>query len=263
MPTLLEMQQAMQTSLLRRDSRAVAAMLAAQVPSDRLDIYRNTFVHTLTRALRLGFPVTARLVGDDFFDGAAQIFMAERPPRAAWLDLYGSEFPEFLRSFPQAASIAYLGDVAALEWAVNGALHAADAAPLDIAALGAVDATDQARICFVAHPSLRLLRVDYPAEMIWRAVLDGDDAALAGVDLGCGPRYLLVERRSTAVEVECLDEHAWHFLSRLCAGSPIEAAVLDGDEFSCAAALAGHLASGRFTSFALAPPSEGGLRKVP
>src|SRR6266480_4195228 len=192
MPTLLEMQKAMQASLLNRDNQAVSAMLAGHVSADRLDIYRNTFVHTLTKTLRLCFPVTERLVGEDFFEGAAQIFIEERPPRVAWLDLYGGEFPEFLSSFPPATSIAYLGDVAELEWAVNSALHAADIASLDV---------------------------------IWRAVSDADDDALGKINLGCGPRNLLVERLSAGVEVECLSEPAWCFLSRLCADSSIEAAL--------------------------------------
>ena len=138
MPTLLEMQTAMQASLIHRDNAAVSAMLAGHITADRLDIYRNTFIHTLTKALRLSFPVTERLVGEEFFEGAAQFFIADHPPGEAWLDRFGVEFPDFLRSFSQAKSIVYLGDVAELEWAVNSALNAADVAPLDVAALGAV-----------------------------------------------------------------------------------------------------------------------------
>jgi Putative DNA-binding domain len=254
MPTLLKIQEAMQASLLHRDSQTVSAMLAGHVPANRLDIYRNTFILTLTKTLRLCFPVTQKLVGEEFFAGAAQIFVGERPPRAAWLDLYGDEFPEFLRSFPPATSIAYLGDVAELEWAVNSALHAADVAPLDVAELGAIEAEDLARICFVPHPSLRLLRLDYPADVIWRAIVASDDDALGKVDLGCGPRNVMVERRLTGVEVECLDQQAWFFLAKLCDGSSIEAALVDIGEFDYVAALAEHLALGRFASFSLVPP---------
>jgi hypothetical protein len=254
MPTLLETQTAMQASLLHRDSRAVSAMLARNVPADRLDIYRNTFVHTLTRALRLSFPATERLVGVEFFEGTAQVFIAEHPPRAAWLDQYGGDFPGFLRCFPPATSIAYLGDVAELEWAVNSALHAADVAPLDVAGLGAIGAEDKLRSCFIPHPSVQLLRLDHPADVIWRAVLDSDDDALGKIDLGCGPRNILVERRSTGVEVECPDEPAWSFLARLCAGASIEAALVDSSDFDCSAALAEHLALGRFAAFCLVQP---------
>src|SRR5437660_5801224 len=124
MPTLLEMQAAMRQSLVHRDSAAASAMLSAQVRAERLDIYRNTFLLTLTRALRLCFPVVQKLVGEEFFEGAAQIFVAEHPPRSAWLDQYGGAFPDFLHAFSPAESVPYLSDVARLALAVSGALHA-------------------------------------------------------------------------------------------------------------------------------------------
>ncbi|HEX3116480.1 MAG TPA: DNA-binding domain-containing protein [Bradyrhizobium sp.] len=259
MPTLLEMQTAMQASLVHRHNAAVSAMLAGHITADRLDIYRNTFIHTLTKALRLSFPVTERLVGEEFFEGAAHFFIAEHPPREAWLDRFGDEFPDFLRTFPQAMSIVYLGDVAELEWEVNSALHAADVARLDVAALGAVKPEDQGRIWFVAHPSVSLLRLAYPADAIWRAVLTGDDEALGKVDIESGPVNLLVERRETGIEVERLDRQSWLFLSKLCAGQPIEAVLGTAGDFDRSAALAEHLALGRFCRFDLAPAIFGSI----
>jgi hypothetical protein len=238
MPTLLELQTAMQASLVHRDNEAVSAMLAGHITADRLDIYRNTFIHTLTRALRLSFPATERLVGEEFFAGAAQFFIAGHPPRGAWLDRFGGDFPDFLRSFPQAKSIVYLGDVA----------------PLNVAALGEVKPEDQGRITFAAHPSVGLLRLAYPADAIWRAVLASDDEALGKVDIESGPVNLLVERRDTGIEVERLDEQSWLFLSRLCAAQPIEAALDMAGDLDCSVALGEHLASGRFFHFELAAP---------
>lgn len=251
MPTLLELQTAMQASLLRRDNEAVSAMLAGHITADRLDIYRNTFIYTLTKALRLCFPVTERLVGEEFFDGAAQFFIADHPPRKAWLDQFGGEFSDFLRAFPQAKPVVYLGDVAELEWAVNRALHAADLARLDVAALGDVRPEDQGRIAFLPHPSVSLLRLAYPADAIWRAILARDDEALGKVDVGSGPVNLLVERRETGIEVARLGESSWRFLSNLCAGQPIGAALDIAGDFDCSVALADHLASGRFSGFEL------------
>ena len=124
MSTLLETQHAMRASLVGGDDRAAVAMLADGVGADRLNIYRNTMVTGVTKALRLTFPTVHRLVGADFFEGAAVRFIAQHPPRAAYLDDYGAEFPEFLRSFEPAAALVYLGDVARLEWAVGRALHA-------------------------------------------------------------------------------------------------------------------------------------------
>jgi hypothetical protein len=256
MPTLLDLQEAMRKRLLFGETEAVSAMLADRVNQDRLDIYRNTFLFGLTKTLQLCFPVVQRLVGEEFFDAAAHIFITRSPPRMAWLDQYGEEFPEFLRSFPPAKSLDYLGGVAELEWAVNCVLHAPDTAPLDVAILGAIDPEDQGRICFMASPSVRLQHVAHPVDEIWCAVLARDDEALHRVDIDAGPVHLLVERRGTGIEVFRLDERAWRFLSELWSGRPIEAAIDPADDFDGVAALAEHLACGRFSGFRL---HEGGL----
>jgi hypothetical protein len=252
-PTLLEVQRAMRASLVDRDDGAAVAMLAANVPADRLNIYRNTFIAGVTKALRLSYPAVHRLVGADFFEGAAGLFIAKHPPRAAYLDEYGAEFPAFLQNFEPAASLLYLADVARLEWAVNRAMHAADVMPLDLARLSALRPEDQIRVSFVPHPSVGLLCADYPADVIWRGVLSGDDAALAAIDLGAGPVRLLVERRTTGVEVSRLDDAGWRLAAALCDGRPLAAALAEAADTRADTLLAEHLAAGRFIDFRLAP----------
>ncbi len=253
MPTLLEVERAMRASLVERNDGPAAAMLAENVPADRLNIYRNTFVAGVTKALRLSYPAVHRLVGNDFFEGAAALFIAQHPPCAAYLDEYGADFPQFLRGFRPAAALEYLPDVARLEWAVNQAIHAADVEPLDLARLAALPPEDQVRVCFVPHPSIALLCTDYPVDVIWRGVLGGDDAALAAVDLKTGPVCLLVERRATGVEVSRLDAAAWRFAVALCGGRSLadifaEVAGTGGEVW-----LAEHLAASRFIDFRLTP----------
>src|SRR5215470_16042587 len=252
-PTLLELQRAMRASLVDRDDGAAAAMLAENVPPDRLNIYRNTFVTGVTKALRLSYPAVYRLVGADFFEAAAGLFIAQHPPRSAYLDEYGADFPEFLRGFQPAAALGYLADVARLEWAVNRAIHAADAEPLDLARLAALPPEDQVRVCFVPHPSIALLCADYPIDVIWQGVLGGDDAALAAVDLKTGPICLLVGRGETGVEVSRLDAAAWRFAVALCGGRPLADIFAEAVDTGREVGLAEHLAAGRFIDFRLSP----------
>jgi hypothetical protein len=251
MPTLLEVQRAVRASLVDRDDAAAAAMLADE--PDRLNIYRNTFVIGVTKALHLSYPAVHRLVGETFFDGAAALFIAQCPPRAAYLDEYGAEFPEFLQHFQPAASLVYLADVARLEWAVSRAIHAADVAPLDLARLSALSPAEQSRVALVPHPSVAVLRTAHPADVIWRAVLSRDDAALAAVDVDAGPAHLMVERLASGVEVSRLDAAEWRFAAALCDGRAIEAALGEAPEGRAEVLLAGHLAAGRFVDFRLAP----------
>jgi len=208
---LHDLQRAVCRSLIEGDDDDVEAHVLSDgvAVANRLNIYRNTFFGTLTNAFRLSYPGIHRLVGAEFFEAVSRAFINAQPPRGAYLDEYGSGFAEFLACFPAAMSVPYLSDVARLEWAVNRALHAADATPLELMNLRAVDEGEHRRVRFVPHPSVSLIRADYPADTIWRAVLDGDDAALHAVDLDDEQVWLLIERSSTGINVMRLSEAAW------------------------------------------------------
>jgi hypothetical protein len=245
-PSLLELQRA-----VARGSAGEFVVPDGLTPDSRLGIYRNTFFSVLAAALRISYPTVHRLVGAEFFEGAARVFAEERPPESAYLNEYGAALGDFLARFAPAASLPYLPDVARLEWAVNCALHAPDVPSLDLSRLRDLDDCARALIRFVPHPSLRLVRAEFSADLIWRAVLDQDDEALAAVDPQAGPAWLLVERLVTGVEVHRLGEPAWRFAAALCSGREL-CAVLE--ESPCEEAqgwLAEHLRAGRFTDFRL------------
>lgn len=253
MPTLLEVQSALYRSVVARDDTPAARFIASDglAPEARLNIYRNTFISGLTTALRLSYPAVHRLVGAEFFEGAARFFIEAEPPRSAYLDQYGAGFPAFLKRFGPAASLVYLPEVARLEWAVACALHAADTDPLEVARLATIPPSDHDRVCFIPHPSISLVHAEHPVDAIWRAVLAEDDPALARMDVNAGAVWLLVERVGSGVEVMRLDEPAWRFLSLLCASRPLEDAIKAASRMDVSAALADHLAAGRFVGVSL------------
>lgn len=257
MPTLLEVEHAFYRSLIEQDDLAAAGYILADGvdPEIRLNVHRNTVVGTLTSVLRQSFPAVERLVGAAFFESAARIFVEAAPPREACLDEYGAGFADFLKDLPPAASVVYLSDVARLEWAVSRALHAPDVEPIDAESLAVVDIRDYHRIAFVPHPSISLMRMEYPADEIRRSVLARDDEAMAAVDLGDGPVHVLVQRFGTSEDVRRLAEHEWRFLDSLCAGRPLEEAIgrtLDNAPgVDAESLLTEYLASGSFIDFEL------------
>lgn len=254
MPSLLDVQRAMRRSLLEDEVGQTADLIvgAGLAPAQRLGIYRNTIVATLANALRLSYPAVHRLVGADFFEGAAQIFARDRAPRCADLNAYGSDFPDFLQGFAPAATIAYLADVARLEGAVNRALHAPDADPLAVVErLATLAPSDHERVCFVAHPSVSTLHSAFPVDSIWRAVLGRDEAALAAINLADGPICLVVQCSRDGVEVRRADERAWRFTAALCAGQPLGSVLTASPDADAPGLLAEALAAGRFVDFQL------------
>ena len=253
MSTLLDTQRAMLRALVFRDNEDAASQIVGDELSaaERLDVYRNTFLSSLTTALRISYPAVHRLVGEEFFEGAAQTFIEAHPPRGAYLNAYGADFGDFLAQFHPAASLTYLTDVARLEWAVNCAIHAEDATALNHEGLAAIANSPPDRLVLIPHPSVSLLRLDHAAEAIWRAVLAEDDHGLSKIDTVSDPEWLLIERTANGVEVLRINEDEWRFAGALCAGETLEKAldiVLDTDMVYI---LARHLAAGRFTGFRL------------
>jgi hypothetical protein len=244
-PTLREVQDSVTAFMLGGGDGAAALVVAdGLAPEDRLGIYRNTYRSALVAALRISYPAVRKLVGEDFFEGAARAFIDAHPPAIAYLNAYGAEFGDFLAAFAPAESLPYLADVARLEWAVNLALHAEDTPPLDFARLAGISAD----IAFVAHPSVALLALAHPADAIWRAVLDGDDDALAAIDISAGPVRLLIGRGAEGVTVERLAEDEAAFAAALFSGIALSRA-LGAAPRDMTASLAAHLAAGRFIDF--------------
>jgi hypothetical protein len=101
-PPLRELQEALRAGIIRREDNAAAMYVVGDglAPHERLDIYRNTFASTLTNALRLSYPAVRRLVGPEFFDGAAQNFIQHRPTERIWMAMARS-FPNSWRASGQ------------------------------------------------------------------------------------------------------------------------------------------------------------------
>lgn len=249
-PSLIELQHAMRQSLLgHAGDDAINAVLADGLdPRARLDIYGNTAASVLVNALQLAFPAVQQIVGAEFFEGAARLFSSAMPPRSAWLDDYGAAFPDFLAQMPQSASVPYLADVARLEWQINCVLHAPDDLRLDVACLAQFDEDALAALRLRPHPAVRLLQCDYPADVIWRAVLERDDRAMRAIRLDGGPVHLLVQRVAEGVDVHRLRIGDWRISAALFAGEPVGAALaLTADTDTAGyALLAAHLARGCF-----------------
>ncbi|MGF6933221.1 hypothetical protein OKW41_002360 [Paraburkholderia sp. UCT70] len=247
-PSLADLQQAMRRSLLEGANESAAATVLADGvdPQARLNIYRNTAEGVLVNALRLAFPAVQRLVGGDFFEGAVRLFMHASPPHSAWLDDYGAQFPTFLARMPQLSSVRYVVDVARFEWQVNGVLHAPDIAPLDPVHLARLDEGALGLLRLSPHPATRLLRCDAPADAIWRAVLQQDDAALRAIDLADEPVHLLVQRVDEGVDTLRLSAGEWRISKALFAGEALGAALARAPEADGLTLIGAYLARGCF-----------------
>jgi hypothetical protein len=254
MPPLRELQGAMAASVLRNTDAPLAALIRADgiAFEGRLQVYRNNTFSSLTAALKDSFPVVCRLVDERFFGYAAQEYIRIHPPRAPRLAEYGADFAGFLDGFEPVHHLAYLPDVARLEWAVNLAYHAPDVPTLDPARIAAVPQERYPRLQFVAHPSVQIFASEYPADRIWQAHQPGGDLD-SKIDLASGGCRLLIDRHDQDIRFLSLDAAGFALALALCGGRALqeayeEAAAVE-DAFDLIAALSTHLARGTFADF--------------
>lgn len=254
---LHELQQAMQERVLDRTrSDPLAASLLDLIdgqglqPSQRLQIYRNNSLISLTEALKATYPVIYRLVGDGFFRRAAAVFIKTSPPREPRLCTYGAAFSTFLAQYAPAGALVYLPDMARLEWALNAAWHAPDAPALTPAELAAAN---ESMTPLHLHPACHLLEAPWPIERIWRAHQAADDIEHE-IDLDQGGCRLLIYRQQFDVALATLSSGEFAMLSRFADGADLKSAVTDAlaadPSFDVAAALAAVLTRGSLTATA-------------
>jgi Putative DNA-binding domain len=136
-------------------------------PVRRYGVYRNNVATGLARALAVRFPVTEKIVGEEFFTAMARDFVLASPPASPVLLHYGDDFPDFVAAFPPAAGLPYVADVVRLENAQVKAYHARDIAPIDPQALTRIAPGRMSGLIFVFHPAAAVLTSSYPIVTIW------------------------------------------------------------------------------------------------
>ncbi|MGH8584469.1 MAG: DNA-binding domain-containing protein [Gammaproteobacteria bacterium] len=211
MPSLRDLQLRLAESL--RDPRNHGVELYVKPgclsAARRLRIYRNNHYANLTEALRCRYPVVLRLVGARCFESVARAHVAAYPSRSGDLQTYGGELDALLRELPAVRALAYLPDVARLEWAWHEVYHEREHGAWDRDELARVPVDRYGELRFQLQPASRLLASPYPLLRIWQ-VNQPDYSGDERIDLAEGGVRLLVIRRGLEVEVESLSpgEHA-------------------------------------------------------
>ncbi len=199
---LLALESGFRDGLLAGDDRVLGAIAPENLSEQkRLNIYRNNVFSNYRSALQAVYPAILSLVGADYFRQAALRYVKQFPSQSGDIHHYGEQFAELLASLPGAEDLAYLPDVAKLEWSIHAAFHAADAEPLDLRQLQSIAPENYDNIRFTLNPATRLLESSFPIQRIWQVNLpnyQGDQR----VDLREGGGVVLVTRRNFVMEVE-------------------------------------------------------------
>ena len=206
---------------MKQTAGAVTLFRGALV-EERLGLYRGNLNATWRRVLGQAYPVLLALVGEEFFAGLAREYGRRYPSQDADLNRFGDGFGDFLTSFPPAAQLPYLPDMARLEWALHLAHYAPDAPGLAAQALASL-APEQLEACrFSLHPACALIRSDWQVVALWQA--HQQENALFPQQMA-GASHALVCRPQWQAQVLAQDAAAHAALQLLMQGKSFGAAL--------------------------------------
>lgn len=152
-------------------------------PAARLRIYRRSCNEIQIGALRAAYPAVLALIGEAFFDQTARGYRSRYPSGSGNLQGFGARFADYLETLPATRELAYLPDVARLEWLRQQAVLATDAEPLLMDAVAQQLADTDALSRLALHPSVHGLASRHPVLTVWRYATDPtpEDLQLTGV----------------------------------------------------------------------------------
>ena len=236
MLSLREMQIALCAAIRSGDAGRMAGFVVDDgiPPERRIQIYRNNHRCGALAAMQASYPVVERLGGAEWFEQSAARFQNSHPSTSGDLQNLGLGYPEYLRGELENTEYRYFADVAALEWAYQLVLTAAERDPVDIRVLQRYAPHDYEGLSFVPRPALRLVESAFPIYAIWHAN-QPDTPSEAAIRLDAGASRVLVIRRRDHVELRELADGSFELLREFQRGTPLGEAAAAAESAAGAA----------------------------
>jgi hypothetical protein len=180
----------------------------------RVEIYRNNVFGNFSSVLGMVYPVIQKLVGDDFFEDLCVKYRNKYPSPSGNLDDYGQQFPKMIGTLKNQHKLAYLKDIANLEWKFHRAYFSRNVADFPIQKFQKLKEEELSEIKFKLHPSCVLIASQFPIFSIWESV-----ESQRKLDLNqLLKESVLVERSRFDTNIQNLTEHEFLFLKNIKKG---------------------------------------------
>jgi hypothetical protein len=209
-PSLQSLQKLIMNALVNADPLRDHLITAP----NRIEVYQQSIEGIHIKALRSTYPVCHKLVGDEFFNTMARVYIKQNPSHTHNLYEYGENFAEFAANFPPAQCLAYLSDLAHLEWAWSKAFHGQDYQPWNSAELLNIAEDNYSQIMFHLPQHSTLLNSPYPIHRIWQVNQENFSEDML-VNLNQGESRLFILRQDRKVNIHSLNDAEWNLLSAI------------------------------------------------
>ncbi|MCV6606184.1 MAG: DNA-binding domain-containing protein, partial [Porticoccaceae bacterium] len=177
--------------------------------------FHHNLQQTLMQGLAEVYAGCRALLGDEFFEDLANLYLKAYPPAVQRLAAFGDQLPRFVATFVPAMHLTQLPALARLEWAVFQASIAARVAPLTAQGWHKAQPIDAAQpLSLTLMPGLALVEADYAVDLLWQH--HQQNLGAAGLKyLDHGAVRLVVVRCENQLKIERLNEDGWSCLLQL------------------------------------------------
>ncbi len=180
----------------------------------RISVYRNNIFATLTETLSNIFPVSCAMVGEEFFNSMARIYIRSHTPDSGNLHDFGEHLPSFIESMPELSNYPYLSALAEIDWACHQAFHSVSATALDISSLGDFSPDNYEDLQFEFHPSIHTVKSKYPIFDIWDfATSNGHADTIPNIK--SEGQQVLIHRSKSGVKVVNIEDELFQMIKSL------------------------------------------------
>jgi hypothetical protein len=180
--------------------------------ADRMQVYRNNVFGNFESVLEIIYPTTKQIVGEGYFYSLSTLYHQKYYSESGNLDEYGKYFSTLIRSLEKEHNLAYLKDIANLEWKYHWAYFGKDVPVFDLEKFQKLKQKDLFKLKFKLHPSCQLIHSKYPIYSIWNfASVKNKKLNLKELS----KEYVLVERANWQVNIHSILESDFWFLKQI------------------------------------------------
>ncbi|MEZ9204888.1 putative DNA-binding domain-containing protein [Vibrio splendidus] len=190
----------------------------------RIQIYRNNFVISLSEVLAATYPLTEMLVGEECFQQIARRHVLSYPSTSGDVSGYGEHFEQTIQAFPAVIEAApYLAEVALYEWKKDSLVRCVSESHVDqrpLSCLADVPQEQQGALVFHLQDSIMLINSSYTIIALEQAIYQQQ---LDGLDINQPEFGVLIRAENSQIESHRLTQESHQLLTELQSGQTLSA----------------------------------------
>lgn len=170
---LSQLQDAFQAYLTKGEKTAISPIITDKKgfgAQRGLKVYYDAYRLRLCEILKLDFPKTYAMMGDENFEPAFASYLDQYPSHHFSVRYFGQHFSEFLRNTAPYKEYPVLAEMAEFEWAVAFTIDSSDGPIATAEDFNAISPEHWPDLCFTIHPSVTHRFFNYDTPQMWQLI---------------------------------------------------------------------------------------------